>query len=114
MNVRYYIYALLFVIFDVEAVFVFPWAIQAESLSWFGLIEIFVFIAVLLARVGLPLAQGVAHVGLIDKGTLRKTAQAARRPPQLQPQVLAVDVPVGPRLLRDRDGRRAREPSRTT
>ena len=33
MNVRYYIYALLFVIFDVEAVFIFPWAIQAESLA---------------------------------------------------------------------------------
>ena len=48
MTVRYYIYALLFVIFDVEAVFVFPWAIQAESLSWFGLVEIFVFVAVLL------------------------------------------------------------------
>ena len=48
MTVRYYIYALLFVIFDVEAVFVFPWAIQAEALSWFGLIEIFVFIVVLL------------------------------------------------------------------
>jgi NADH-quinone oxidoreductase subunit A len=48
MTVRYYIYALLFVIFDVEAVFVFPWAIQAESLSWFGLIEIFVFVIVLL------------------------------------------------------------------
>ena len=48
MTVRYYIYALLFVIFDVEAVFVFPWAIQAESLSWFGLIEIFVFVVVLL------------------------------------------------------------------
>ena len=30
-NVRYYIYALLFVIFDVEAVFIFPWAIDAEA-----------------------------------------------------------------------------------
>ena len=48
MTVRYYIYALLFVIFDVEALFVFPWAIQAESLGWFGIVEIFVFIAVLL------------------------------------------------------------------
>ena len=48
MTVRYYIYALLFVIFDVEAVFVFHWAIQAESLSWFGLIEFFIFIVVLL------------------------------------------------------------------
>jgi NADH-quinone oxidoreductase subunit A len=48
MTVRYYIYALLFVIFDVEALFVFPWAIQVESLGWFGIVEIFVFIAVLL------------------------------------------------------------------
>jgi NADH-quinone oxidoreductase subunit A len=48
MNVRYYVYALLFVIFDVEAVFIFPWAVGAESLRWFGLVELTVFVAVLL------------------------------------------------------------------
>src|SRR5262249_27249530 len=32
-NVRYYVYALLFVMFDVEAVFVFPWAVRLESLD---------------------------------------------------------------------------------
>jgi NADH-quinone oxidoreductase subunit A len=47
-NVRYYIYALLFVIFDVEAVFIFPWAIGVDSLGWFGLVEMTIFIAVLL------------------------------------------------------------------
>ena len=47
-NVRYYIYALLFVIFDVEAVFIFPWAVDVEGLGWFGLIEMTVFIGVLL------------------------------------------------------------------
>jgi NADH-quinone oxidoreductase subunit A len=47
-NVRYYIYALLFVVFDVEAVFIFPWAVGAESLGWYGLTEMLVFIAVLL------------------------------------------------------------------
>ena len=47
-NVRYYIYALLFVIFDVEAVFIFPWAIEADSLDWFGLVEMTIFIGVLL------------------------------------------------------------------
>ena len=36
-NVRYYIYALLFVMFDVEAVFIFPWAVDVEGLGWFGL-----------------------------------------------------------------------------
>jgi NADH-quinone oxidoreductase subunit A len=47
-NVRYYIYALLFVVFDVEAVFIFPWAVGAESLGWYGLVEVTVFVAVLL------------------------------------------------------------------
>jgi NADH-quinone oxidoreductase subunit A len=47
-NVRYYIYALLFVIFDVEAVFIFPWAVDVDGLTWFGLVEMTVFIGVLL------------------------------------------------------------------
>jgi NADH-quinone oxidoreductase subunit A len=46
-NVRYYIYALLFVMFDVEAVFIFPWATNLERLGTFGLIEMIVFIAIL-------------------------------------------------------------------
>jgi len=46
-NVRYYIFALLFVMFDVEAVFVFPWAIQVEGLAGFGLVEMTIFIVVL-------------------------------------------------------------------
>jgi len=46
-NVRYYIYALLFVIFDVEAVFIFPWAVGLESLGVFGLVEMILFVFVL-------------------------------------------------------------------
>jgi NADH-quinone oxidoreductase subunit A len=46
-NVRYYVYALLFVIFDVEAVFIFPWAVNLESLDVFGLIEMTIFIVLL-------------------------------------------------------------------
>ena len=46
--VRYYIFGLLFVIFDVEAVFIFPWAINLEKLGYFGLIEMFFFIFILL------------------------------------------------------------------
>jgi len=46
-NVRYYVFALLFVIFDVEAVFIFPWAVNLESLGWFGLVEMTVFVVVL-------------------------------------------------------------------
>jgi NADH-quinone oxidoreductase subunit A len=46
-NVRYYVYALLFVMFDVEAVFIFPWAVNVESLGWFGLAEVAVFVVIL-------------------------------------------------------------------
>ena len=46
-NIRYYVYALLFVMFDVEAVFIFPWAVRLESLSTYGLIEMIVFIVIL-------------------------------------------------------------------
>jgi NADH-quinone oxidoreductase subunit A len=46
-NVRYYVYALLFVMFDVEAVFIFPWAVGLEGLGTFALVEMVIFIVVL-------------------------------------------------------------------
>jgi NADH-quinone oxidoreductase subunit A len=46
-QVRYYIFAVLFVMFDVEAVFIFPWAIQLETFGTFGLVEMIVFILIL-------------------------------------------------------------------
>ena len=46
-NVRYYIFALLFVIFDVEAVFLFPWAIVFERLGVQAFVEMVIFIAIL-------------------------------------------------------------------
>ena len=58
-NVRYYIYALLFVIFDVEAVFIFPWAVDVDGLRWFGLIEMTVFVVVLLLGLGYVWRKGL-------------------------------------------------------
>jgi NADH-quinone oxidoreductase subunit A len=46
-QIRYYIYALLFVMFDVEAVFMFPWATQLEIYGLFGLIEMLIFVVIL-------------------------------------------------------------------
>ena len=46
-QIRYYIFAVLFVLFDVEAVFIFPWAIRLEAYDVFGLVEMLVFIAIL-------------------------------------------------------------------
>ena len=46
-QVRYYIFALLFVMFDVEAVFIFPWAMRLEIYDVFGLVEMAIFIVIL-------------------------------------------------------------------
>jgi NADH-quinone oxidoreductase subunit A len=46
-QIRYYIFALLFVLFDVEAVFIFPWATRLEAYDVFGLVEMLVFIVIL-------------------------------------------------------------------
>ncbi|MDY7101943.1 MAG: NADH-quinone oxidoreductase subunit A [Actinomycetota bacterium] len=47
-QIRYYVFALLFVMFDVEAVFIFPWATRLEVYEVFGLVEMFIFIFILL------------------------------------------------------------------
>jgi NADH-quinone oxidoreductase subunit A len=46
-SIRYYLVAMLFVIFDVETVFMFPWAVVLERLGVFGLIEMLVFLFIL-------------------------------------------------------------------
>jgi NADH-quinone oxidoreductase subunit A len=46
-TVRFYIIAILFVIFDVETIFLFPWAVKFKTLGVFGLIEILIFLAIL-------------------------------------------------------------------
>jgi NADH-quinone oxidoreductase subunit A len=48
MSVRFYLTAMLFIIFDVEAVFFYPWAVLLRQLKWFGLIEMGVFMGILL------------------------------------------------------------------
>lgn len=45
---QYYLYALIFVVFDVEAVFVFPWAVAYDKLGLFALVEMALFVAILL------------------------------------------------------------------
>ena len=46
-NFRYYFYALLFVIFDIETVFLLPWAVHFKQLKLFGFVEMLIFILIL-------------------------------------------------------------------
>lgn len=60
LNVQYYIYALLFVIFDVEVVFIYPWALVWRQLGPIALVEMGLFIGIL----------GVALIYAWKKGVL--------------------------------------------
>ena len=59
-TVRFYIIAILFVIFDVETIFLFPWAVQLKVLGLFGLLEMGIFLAILIA----------AYIWVYKKGAL--------------------------------------------
>jgi NADH-quinone oxidoreductase subunit A len=48
MPVHYYLVAVLFILFDIEVIFFLPWAVVFKSLGLFGLVEMFIFIAILL------------------------------------------------------------------
>jgi len=48
LPVRYYLIEVLFILFDIEVIFLFPWAVVFKKLGIFGLIEMFIFIIILL------------------------------------------------------------------
>lgn len=48
MNVRYYLVAVLFILFDVEVIFFYPWAVNFRLMGFFGFVEMLVFVAILL------------------------------------------------------------------
>ena len=58
-QIRYYIFALLFVMFDVEAVFIFPWATRLEAFGYFGLVEMTIFIFILALGLAYAWRKGV-------------------------------------------------------
>ena len=68
-TVRFYIIAILFVIFDVETIFLFPWAIKYRTLGWFGVAEVFVFLLILV----------VGYIWAWKKGALEWVCRAGVR-----------------------------------
>lgn len=58
-QIRYYVFALLFVIFDVEAVFIFPWATRLEVYGLFGLVEMAIFVGILILGLAYAWRKGV-------------------------------------------------------
>ncbi len=67
LSAKFYLVAMFFVIFDLEAVFIFAWAIAARELGWTGYWEILVFISVLVAALGY-----LWRLGALDWGPSRR------------------------------------------
>jgi len=55
---RYYLVALVFVLFDIEAVFLFPWALAIEELGGLAIVDMLIFVLVLLLGWGYALRKG--------------------------------------------------------
>jgi NADH-quinone oxidoreductase subunit A len=69
-DVRFYLIAVFFVIFDLEALFIFAWAVALRELGWTGYLEILIFIGVLVAA--------LVYLWRIGALELRTTRQKAR------------------------------------
>lgn len=60
-NIRFYVFALIFIIFDVEVAFLVPWAVVFKKLGWFAFVEGLVFIAILAIGLAYVWAKGDLH-----------------------------------------------------
>jgi len=69
-DVKYYLIAMFFVIFDLESIFIFTWAVAVREAGWGGYLAIVVFIGVLMAALFY-----LWRVGALDWGTLKQKRQ---------------------------------------
>ncbi len=70
--VKFYVVAMLFIVFDIETIFLFPWAVAFRALGVFGLVEMAVFVALVF----------VAYLFILKKGGLEW--EEVERPPDLE------------------------------
>jgi NADH-quinone oxidoreductase subunit A len=73
-DVRYYLIAMFFVVFDLETVFIFAWSVAVRELGWYGYLEILLFIGVLMATLVYLWRQGALDWGSWDS-KMRKRGQ---------------------------------------
>ena len=87
-HVKFYVVAMLFIIFDIETIFLFPWAVAFRSLGLFGLVEMIVFIGLVF----------VAYLYVWQKGGLEWEGPERRPPPERHPWAgrLPPTVELGP------------------
>jgi NADH-quinone oxidoreductase subunit A len=61
ISVKYFLVAILFVLFDVEIIFMYPWAVNFKSLGWLGFVEMVIFMGILLGGFYYIIKKGVLN-----------------------------------------------------
>lgn len=74
-DVRFYLVAMFFVIFDLETIFIFAWAVAARELGWTGYVEILIFIGILIAVLVYLWRLGALDWTTISKGKHREAKE---------------------------------------
>jgi NADH-quinone oxidoreductase subunit A len=72
--IQFYLVAMFFVIFDLEAVFLLAWAVAAEEVGWLGYFEILVFVGILVAAWAY-----LWRIGALDWGTSKRLKELRKR-----------------------------------
>ncbi len=78
-NIRFYVIALIFLIFDVEVIFLFPWAVVFKDLGTFAFVEMMIFVFILLVGLAYVWAKGDLDW---DKSQNLRAAEFAETPPR--------------------------------
>src|ERR1700741_750007 len=93
-TVRYYIIAILFVVFDVETIFLFPWAVKFKAFGLFGLLEMLIFLAILIVGYIWVWKKGALEwgerTGKLGRGPLATAAETAA-PPKMNAAINPMD-----------------------
>ncbi len=78
--VKFYVIAMLFIIFDVEAIFLYPWAVEFRALGLFGLVEMIVFIGLVFVAYAYVLQKGGLEWEGLDRPEPEEAGERVARP----------------------------------
>lgn len=79
LSADFYLVAMLFVIFDLETVFIFAWAVAFRELGWLGYIEVLIFIGILLATLTYLWREGALNWGSSRRQAIQFEQEEAKR-----------------------------------
>jgi NADH-quinone oxidoreductase subunit A len=103
--VRFYLVAMIFIVFDIEIIFLYPWAVNYRNLGVFGLVEVLMFAAAVGVSLVYLVSKGALEWGPVKQGSTERspmvsaerTASSTVRRVGLEGRLVAADAPDAPR-----------------